>query len=280
MSSLLSWDTWQKAVNVVSADLSELTGEVSRAVEGAVESASSMVSKTNGFAENSGEQANEDGVKDAVRRLMRDESTFTSEISSSEADLFEKWCGELDNLGGLTAPRVRSRMDELLDDPDAYEAYELLVPGVVSMETFFRRYLFRLERLLEKLGSQKDQPRELGGNDDGIRRDEASHAMTNGEKTADLVLVGTVDDEKDDERGQDADGGDGRSDADEEVTLTHEHKDKDGTPINRNLTERTAVAPPEKGDSEEHNKQTTRADEDSQMALPVADNAEEWELWE
>ena len=149
MPSLLSWDTWQKAVNVVSADLSELTGEVSRAVEGAVESASSMVSKTNGFAENSGEQANEDGVKDAVRRLMRDESTFTSEISSSEADLFEKWCGELDNLGGLTAPRVRSRMDELLDDPDAYEAYELLVPGVVSMETFFRRYLFRLERLLE-----------------------------------------------------------------------------------------------------------------------------------
>ena len=61
--------------------------------------------------------------------------------------------------------------------------------------------------------------------------------------------------------------------------MTHEHKDKDGTPINRNLTERTAVAPTEKGDSEEHNSETTRADEDSQMALPVADNAEEWELW-
>ena len=125
---------------------------------------------------------------------MRDESTFTSEISSSEADLFEKWCGELDNLGGLTAPRVRSRMDELLDDPDAYEAYELLVPGVVR-ETFFRSICSDLSGYLKSWVAERPTKR-AGGNDDGIRRDEASHAMTNGEKTADLVLVGTVDDEK------------------------------------------------------------------------------------
>ena len=153
MSSL--WDAWQKAVDIVSADLSEFKGEVARAVGEGLDSAGAMLAARAGgdagvSVDHDGENVDGDGVGNLLRQLMRDEATYTRPIAADEAGAFKRFCSALETRGGLAGDRLaRSRMDEALGDPAAYECYEMLVPAIISMETFWKRYLYRVDKLEE-----------------------------------------------------------------------------------------------------------------------------------
>ena len=314
MASLLSWDTWKKAVDVVSADLSELTAVVTDAVEGAVEGVVKDAGGLRGAAsEQQREQEEEEeeeaegggcrGKSDeqgdggaasgdsAVLTLMREEATYTAEIAGKDAGAFAAWCDALEMRGGLTSSHARSRMDELLDDPVGYECYELLVPGIVSMETFFHRYLFRLERLLAQ--QQKTAP---GNEGEKVRKTEGERSrakMEGGGTSGDVKVVGqlvaepvsrepAVLQEIETENNNIA-ADDGAAPAPVAADLDKEEDDNEEgvnpssgleLPAENPITD--AVPPGEQSSGEAMPELTVVS---TKMDLPVPE-AEEWELWE
>ena len=128
------WSTFSSGIDVLVNDLAEMNAQIQNDVARVY------------HGEDDKESESEiDFHKPAPPPLLRHQvSTFTTD--PPDVTSFQAWVVTFRSQGGVHSSH-RSVMDELLADELSYEHYTTLVPHNCSIEDFWSRYIYKLERL-------------------------------------------------------------------------------------------------------------------------------------
>ena len=124
------WSTFSSGIDVLVNDLAEMNAQIQNDVARV-------------YHGDEKESTSVEFHKPAPPLLRHQVSTFTTD--PPDVTSFQAWVVTFRSQGGVQ--EYRSVMDELLADELSYDHYTTLVPNSCSIEDFWSRYIYKLERL-------------------------------------------------------------------------------------------------------------------------------------